>query len=85
MKRRSEPALSGFSLTPEEKANILRRTRLARSSPRVKAREANTNYIRWLMVPHSLAELARYPVPTTVAELQRIQEAFGGTGGRDAQ
>ncbi len=76
MKRRSERTLSGFSLTPEEKADILRQTRLARSSDRVKAREASTRYLRWLSVPHSPVELAKYPVPTTVAELRKIQEAF---------
>ena len=76
MKRRSEHTLSGFSLTPEEKADILRQTRLARSSDRMKAREASTRYLRWLPVPRSPAELAKYPVPTTVAELRKIQEDF---------
>jgi hypothetical protein len=76
MKRHSEHALSGFSLTPKEKADILRRTRLARSSDRVKSRQASTRYLRWLSIPRSPDELAKYPVPTTVAELRKIQEAF---------
>jgi hypothetical protein len=78
MKRRSERVLSGFSLTPEEKEKYTRQSRSARSSERVKARQASTNYLRWLSVPHSPEELAKYPVPTTVAELRKIQEAFSG-------
>jgi hypothetical protein len=42
MKRRSERPLSGFSLTPEEEADILCRTQLARASETYKQREANT-------------------------------------------
>jgi hypothetical protein len=76
MKRRSERALSGFSLTPERRAYYSRRAQFARSSERVKARQASTNYLRWLSVPHSPKELAKYPVPTTVAELRKIQAAF---------
>jgi len=75
MKRRSERELSGFSLTPEEKVKYTRQSRSARSE-RVKARQASTNYLRWVSVPHSPEELAKYPVPTTVAELRKIQAAF---------
>ena len=76
MKRRSECTLSGFSLTPEQKERYLAMSRSARSSPVVKAREASTRYLRWLSVPRSRVDLAKYPVPTTVEELRNIQEAF---------
>ena len=76
---------SGFSLTAEEKADILRRTQLARSSERVKAREADTKYIRWLSVPRSAAELAKYPDPTTIEELRKIQGAFRDPEDHQAQ
>ena len=73
-----ERTLSVFSLTtPEQKADIImRRAQLARASKTYKQRAANTRYIRWLSVPRSPVELAKYPVPTTVAELRKIQEAF---------
>ena len=74
--RQLERQSIGFSLTRDQKERYLAMSRSARSSDRVKAREASTRYLRWLSVPRSPAELAKYPVPTTVAELRNIQEDF---------
>src|ERR1700756_4115199 len=67
---------TSFSLTPQEKERYLRQSQSARLSETYQARVASTRYLRWLSVPHSPEELAKYLVPTTVAELRKIQEAF---------